>query len=381
MGGSSSKKKAKNTPIPNYSAGLNRPVAPMNPAFGSPPPSPGAQRPGAPMPYGGYPPPGMGGPPMPYGGYPPPGMGGPPMPYGGYYPPYGGPPSPPPSPPPYGGYPPGGYRPPSPGPGNFGRYSPYAHIQGAGGASGYRDTDFAAIAHIAGLDPASVAMLHREYMNLTRGGTVKMDRTVFRQLLRDILMERSNDYVDRAIESIFLTIDQNHDGYIDFPEFVGAFKDVLKQGQVSPDIYGDSEIPGLLAQEVRISGVGGKNQPHAGSIAQQPQLALVQQQQQPQLAFVQQQQQPQFATIVQQPQVSTPFVTTGGLSIVPLASTGIQQSPVVLASAASPFQVADACPPTISFDSNQSSYVIATPGQYLITQPTALQCVPLPLTC
>ncbi|CAF4613765.1 unnamed protein product, partial [Rotaria magnacalcarata] len=100
----------KNTPIPNYAAGLNRPIGPLNTGIGNASPMnrdpqrdlmqanqtianltnqiQAMQRGGSPVPFGGFSPPYGGLPPAPYGGYPPP------APYGGYSPQYGGPPSP-----------------------------------------------------------------------------------------------------------------------------------------------------------------------------------------------------------------------------------------------------------------------------------------------
>jgi hypothetical protein len=267
------------------------------------------------------------------------GAGMPPMPYGA---------------PPMFGQPPS-YTPPSPTLQHPGGFSPYGYQQqplmgGGGGVNVYRDTDFAAIANIAGLNPADVALLHREFLNLTRGGTNKMDRTVFRHLLREILLEVNNEHVDRTIENMFVTIDRNRDGFIDFPEFVGAFKDVLKGHISDPQqggYFGESPYPDILTDQLRASGVG-------SGIANQ-----------------------QFGYL-QQAQPAGQFVPAGGLSFVPLASTGIQQGPIIYG-AASPLQLSNATPPLITLDPNQSTYVIATPGQYLITEPTALQCVPLPV--
>jgi hypothetical protein len=284
-----------------------------------------------PAPYSGFPPQ------MPYGGYPLPGGTPPQMPYG--------------TPPMLGQFPPG--APPSPLLQHLGGQYPYSPQQqammgGGGGVATYRDTDFASIANIAGLNPADIAILHREFMNLTRGGTNKIDRVIFRQLLRDVLLQANNEQVDRVIEDMFITIDRNRDGFIDFPEFVGAFKDVLKEKPTDPQNYfSDHVYPDLLSEQLRASGVG-------SGIASQP-LALM-----------------------QQPQSAAQFVSPGGLSIVPLAATGFQQLPMVYGGAA-PLQYSDATAPLITLDPSQSTYVIATPGQYLITQPTALQCVPLPL--
>ncbi|CAF2430874.1 unnamed protein product [Rotaria sp. Silwood2] len=339
MGAGRSRKKS--TPMPNYAPGGNRSVGQLNTGVGGASPMNQQQqlmqanqtianlnrelqvlRGGAPMPYGGYPYAGGGIPPMPYGGYGYPGAA--PMPYGA--PPYG---------------------PPSPVLQRPGGYSPYGYPP-MGGGTGYRDTDFAAIGNIAGLSPNEVAILHREYLNLTRGGTVKMDRMIVRQLLRDILLEANNEHVDRAIENIFRLMDRNQDGFIDFPEFVGAFKEVLKDKPVDSDNFMlNNALPDILTEQLRTSIFG------SGSHSQQ--LALV-----------------------QQPQVATQAVPTGGLSIVPLASTGIQQSPM-MCSPLTTCSISNATVPFITLDPNQSSCVIATPGQYLITQPTALQCSPLPI--
>lgn len=338
MGGNSSRKK-KQTPIPTYSPpggspGISRPggipVTGMNAAG----PINSAQqqelmrlnqtvanlnnqvqalqRGGGGMPYSPYPIPGA----MPYGA--PPMLGQSPM-----------------GTPPLGG----GFSPYSP--------SPMFGGGGSGPAAVYRDTDFGSIANIAGLNPADIALLHREFLNLTRGGATKIDRVIFRQILRDILLQTNSEQVDRVIEEMFVTIDRNHDGFIDFPEFVGAFKEVLKDKPIdSQGYYPDSGYPDLLTQQLRASGVG------AGIDLQH-------------MSYVQQAQ-------------PTQLMTTGGLSIVPLAASAVQQVPLMYG-AASPFHISDAAAPLLTLDPSQSSYVIATPGQYLITQPTALQCVPLPM--
>ncbi|CAF0923020.1 unnamed protein product [Rotaria sp. Silwood1] len=338
MGAGKSKKKKPTTPIPQYPASANRSVGTVNTGVGGASPMNQQQQlmlanqtianlnnqlmalqGGAPMPYGGYPYGVAGTPPMPYGGYGYPG--GPRMPYG--TPPYGGPPSPV-------LFPPGRQYPPV-----------------AGGA-GYRDNDFAAIGNIAGLNSAQVALLHREYMNLTRGGTIKMDRNVVRHLLRDVLLEANNEHIDRAIENIFRTIDRNQDGFIDFPEFVGAFKEVLKGDRFNPEqLVMNNAIPDILTAQLRASIFG----PDAAS---------------------------QPLAVVQQPQAATQCVPTGGLNIVPLASTGVRKTPMVC-TPLSTCTISKATAPLITLDPNQSTCVIATPGQYMITQPTALQCVPLPL--
>ena len=99
---------------------------------------------------------------------------------------------------------------------------------------GFRETDYAAVANISGLNPSDVALLHREYVNLTRGGTNKIDRVVFRQLLRESMIEANNENIDRAIENIFVHIDRNRDGFIDFPEFIGAFRDLIRGNSLDP---------------------------------------------------------------------------------------------------------------------------------------------------
>ena len=282
------------------------------------------------MPYGSYP---MGG-----------GMGQPPMPYG--------------APGMLGGMPP--YAPASPLLQHVPGHNPFAYPQlmqqqqqqqqmPIGGSKVYRDTDFAALASIAGLTPADIALLHREFLNLTQNGSSRLDRVIFRQLLRDVLMEVNSENVDRAIENIFVSVDRNHDGYIDFPEFVGAFKDVLKGDTGDSQDYLSSQgFPDMLTQQIRASGVGSGVSQQAIGYAQQA------------------------APPAQQ------FISQGGLSVVPLASLGMQQSPMFYSGGMS-LPMSNGNPPFLSMDPNQSSYVIATPGQYLITQPTALQCVPLPL--
>lgn len=113
-----------------------------------------------------------------------------------------------------------------------GQSPPYgAYPQGSpplGGNSLFRETDYSAVANIAGLNPGDIALLHREYLTLTRGGTNKIDRVVFRQLLRESFVEANSENIDRAIENIFIGIDRNRDGFIDFPEFIGAFRDLLR---------------------------------------------------------------------------------------------------------------------------------------------------------
>lgn len=132
--------------------------------------------------------------------------------------------------------PPGSYRPPSPLLQQLASQPPPPY--GAPpSAAGFRDTDYAAIANISGLNPNDVALLHREYVNLTRGGLNKIDRVVFRQLLRESMIEANNENIDRAIENIFVHIDRNRDGFIDFPEFIGAFRDLLRANAPDPLSY------------------------------------------------------------------------------------------------------------------------------------------------
>ena len=142
--------------------------------------------------------------------------------------PYSTSPSPPPLPPP-----PPVYRPPSP---LLQQLAAQANSPYPGGsyAMGFRETDYAAVANISGLNPTDVALLHREYVNLTRGGTNKIDRVVFRQLLRESMIEANNENIDRAIENIFVHIDRNRDGFIDFPEFIGAFRDLIRGNSLDP---------------------------------------------------------------------------------------------------------------------------------------------------
>lgn len=229
---------------------------------------------------------------------------------------------------------------------NFGGQSPFSYqSQRLMGGGGYRDTDYAAVANIAGLNPNDVALLHREYMTLTRGGSSKIDRTIFRQLLRDVLLEANNEHIDRAIENMFVTIDRNHDGFIDFPEFVGAFKDVLKGAPSDPFSHiSEYGYPDILTEQLRASGVG-------SGIAANP------------MSYMDQMAAPQF-------------ISHGGFNVVPLASTGIQQLPLAYGNAAH-LPITNGTTPLMTLDPSQSSYAIATPGQYLITQPTALQYMPL----
>ena len=90
----------------------------------------------------------------------------------------------------------------------------------------YGDTDFVPLADINGLTATGVAFLYQEFMIWTHGGTTKIDLTVFRKIFEGILME-SNEHAVGIIENMFNTFDRNHDGFLDFPEFVDAFKNVL----------------------------------------------------------------------------------------------------------------------------------------------------------
>ena len=372
MGGANSRRRKPNTPIPPYTPasgatpGISRPGAALNTGVGGGSPVNRDQQRelmqanqtiqnlnnqlntmrnggagGPPMPYGGYPPMGPNGMSnMPYGagGYPYPGpnaappFGTPYMP--GQYPAYG-------SPSPQmnrAGLPPNAYPPPSP---------PQLR-QNMPGTAVYRDTDFAAIAKIAGLNPSEVALLHQEFQRFTRGGTNRIDRVVFRDILRDALLDINGENVDRAVENIFVSVDRNRDGFIDFPEFVGAFKDVLKpEDPDSYNYFADQNFPDTLADQLRASGVGSGVAPQRVAVNQSLQPALQ-------------------------------FAPAGGLSLVPLASMGMQHVYGGGGGAAA-LQFPNATPPLLTLDPNQSTYVIATPGQYMITQPTALQCVPLPM--
>jgi len=186
---------------------------------------------------------------------------------------------------------------------------------------GYRDSDYAAVANIAGLNPADIALLHREYTNLTRGGMNKIDRVVFRQLLREAMVEANNENIDRAIENIFVSIDRNHDGFIDFPEFVGAFRDILRGIPVDPQNFVASQaIPDLLNEQLRGNSFSSNN-------------------------------------------ICYPSQSSG--QIISIPSSNVQQTPLTYSGAS---------PLVISLDSNQSPYMINPQGQS-----TALQCIPLPI--
>ncbi|CAF2964762.1 unnamed protein product [Rotaria sp. Silwood2] len=199
-------------------------------------------------------------------------------------------------------------------------------------AAGYRDTDYASLANIAGLNPVDIAILHREYMNLTSRGRNKLDRVVFRQLLRDILIDANNENIDRAIENIFISIDRNRDGFIDFSEFVGAFRDVLKGDPNDPSSYlAQCGFPDFINDQIRTYAV---NSP----LVCQP------------AAICEQQQPPPPPQVISMPPANV-------------------QQPMVCSSSAAPL--------FFSFDSNQSPYVANMQGQQMIGQPTTLQCLPL----
>jgi len=247
-------------------------------------------------------------PPMPYGP--------PPMPYGPPSMPYGPPPMP------YSRSPTMGrpsYPPPSPILRRYSGYHPYPQ-QMPMGQGAYRDSDYAAVANIAGLNPADIALLHREYTNLTRGGTSKIDRVVFRQLLREAMVEANNENVDRAIENIFISIDRNHDGFIDFPEFVGAFRDILRGVPNDPQQFSASHgLPDLINDQFRGNSFSSN--------------------------------------------ICYPTQSSG--QIISIPSSSVQQSPLIYNGAS---------PLVLSLDSNQIPYTINSQGQS-----TALQCMPLPI--
>ncbi|CAF0865030.1 unnamed protein product [Rotaria sp. Silwood1] len=197
----------------------------------------------------------------------------------------------------------------------------------------YRDTDYASLANIAGLSPVDIAILHKEYMNLTRLGRNKLDRVVFRQLLRDILIDANNENIDRAIENIFLCIDRNRDGFIDFSEFVGAFRDILRTDSNDPQGHSSPcSLPDMINEQLRACAY---NSP----LFCQP------------------------ATVCQQVQPPT-------AQVIPISSASVQQ-PMVCSSSAAPL--------VYSFDSNQSPCFATAQGPSIIGQPTTLQCLPLPM--
>lgn len=187
---------------------------------------------------------------------------------------------------------------------------------------GYRDSDYAAVANISGLNPADVALLHREYMNLTRGGRTKIDRVVFRQILRGVLIEANNENIDRALENIFISIDRNRDGFIDFSEFVGAFRDVLKTESPDPSVYNPPlSLSDLLNQQAR------------------PNTAA--------------------PTLICQP-----LPVQSSPQVITIPSTDFQQ----------PLVCSNSTPMVLSLDSNQSSCIPM--NQY---QQSSFQCMPLPM--
>ena len=198
------------------------------------------------------------------------------------------------------------------------------------GISGFRATDYAAVANIAGINPEDVTLLHREFLNLTKGGTSKIDRVVFRQLLRDVLIDANNENIDRTIENIFIAIDRNRDGFIDFPEFVGAFRDVLKGDQLNSQNYVAPNTSLNLTNEQILGNTVNS------SFVHQP------------------------ITYAQQPQ------SLG--QIISIPSTNVQQPSLVYN---------DSNPLGIPIVSNQSPYVVSTEVQPIVAQPAPLQYVPL----
>ncbi|UJR08280.1 hypothetical protein I4U23_012552 [Adineta vaga] len=243
----------------------------------------------------------------------------PPMPYGG-----GRSITPPPS------YAPPAYPPPSPILQRLAGNAAYPYQPtNPFGPAGYRDSDYAAVANISGLNPADVALLHREYLNLTRGGANKIDRVVFRQLLREALLDANNENIDRAIENIFVAIDRNRDGFIDFPEFVGAFRDVLRTGAHDPHSFlAQYGVPETLANSIQTN----------------------------------------VATPIYLGQANA--CNSSQPQIISLPSTNIQQAPLVYNGST---------PLVLSLDANQSPYIVNTQGQSFSGQTNALQCVPLPI--
>lgn len=231
---------------------------------------------------------------------------------------------------PYRGSPPPQYPPPSPLIQRLSNVPPYPVPPSPFGPGGYRDSDYASVANISGLNPADIALLHREYLNLTRGGATKLDRVVFRQLLREALVEANNENIDRAIENIFVAIDRNRDGFIDFSEFVGAFRDVLKSGHNDPQSFlAQYGFPDVINSSACSQPCGSTSFTPCNSYSSQPQL----------------------------------------VSIAPPCNT--QQAPLIYGNAS---------PLVISLDAaNQSPYIVNAQGQSLSAQPTAVQCVPLPI--
>ena len=201
--------------------------------------------------------------------------------------------------------------------------------QGSYNPGGYRDSDFVAVANIAGLNPVDIALLHREYVGLTRGGTNKIDRVVFRQLLRDVMIEANHESIDRAIENMFISIDRNRDGFIDFPEFVGAFRDVLKGSTPGAQNYlpQSTGFADTLNEQLRANVIG-------PNISSAPMTYI---------------------------RSASPAGQS--LSFVP---NSIQQAPLV-------YGGAGAGPLVISLDANQSPYIVNNQGQ-----PLTMQCVALP---
>lgn len=204
----------------------------------------------------------------------------------------------------------------------YGQYPP------SYGSIGYRDTDYAAVANISGLNPADIATLHREYVNLTRGGRNKLDRVVFRQLLRDVLIDANNENIDRALENIFVSIDRNHDGFIDFPEFIGAFRDILK---ADPSYHQPTPVPYSLQELL--------NEQMKSNTICTPAIC-------------------QPLSYVQQSQPTAQVISIPSAGFTPQGAT-VYNGPAPL---------------VLSLDANQSSF-----GTTIQGQPSNLQCLPLPM--